>query len=421
LSVEHSTFSVQYRSRLHAAVRTEDYVFSQLIPYIGNKRKLLPLIAEGIARTGVRCGTFVDLFTGSTVVARLAKTLGFRVAANDWEPYSHQIALGTVALNRPPAFARLGGPGAVFDLLNHLPPLEGYVAAHLCPRNDEAPDVENERLFFTRANGMRIDAVREQVAAWELSGLIHEDERAYILAPLTYAVSYVSNTSGVFKGFHRGWGGKTGTALYRILSRLSLRPPVLFDNGLANLALREDAQTLVSSLKDSLGERPVIVYIDPPYNQHPYGSNYHVLNTVVLWDKPPLERRIRVAGRKVDKSAIRKDWRRARRSPYNFAAEALPAFRRLVEAIDADWILLSYSTDGNMPLEGLLAALAERGDLAILKRRYKRYRVSTPRKSPRSHNVEFLAVLDTRGRPAGGRVAELVEDIRAAAAEKVRG
>ena len=29
-----------------------------------------------------------------------------------------------------------------------------------------------------------------------------------------------------------------------------------------------------------------IAYLDPPYNQHPYGSNYHVLNTVAVWDKP---------------------------------------------------------------------------------------------------------------------------------------
>jgi adenine-specific DNA-methyltransferase len=281
---------VQHHPRRHAAVRTQDYLFSQLIPYIGNKRKLLPLIAEGIAHTGCAGGAFVDLFAGSTVVSRLAKTMGFRVLANDWEPYSHQIALGTVALNRPPAFEALGGPQAAFDLLNRLPPLEGYVATHLCPQSDEAPDVDNERLFFTRSNGMRIDAIREQIAAWDGAGLLSDGERAYLLAPLVYAVSYVSNTSGVFKGFHRGWGGKTGTALYRILSDLTLRPPVLHDSGADHLALREDAQALAPRLSEALGsaglaeigERPAVVYIDPPYNQHPYGSNYHVLNTVVL-------------------------------------------------------------------------------------------------------------------------------------------
>ena len=57
-----------------------------------------------------------------------------------------------------------------------------------------------------------------------------------LLASLLYAVSYVSNTSGVFKGFHRGWGGRTGTALYRILSASRLCPPVFFDNGLDNRA-----------------------------------------------------------------------------------------------------------------------------------------------------------------------------------------
>ena len=29
-----------------------------------------------------------------------------------------------------------------------------------------------------------------------------------------------------------------------------------------------------------------IAYLDPPYNQHAYGSNYHVLHSVSLWDKP---------------------------------------------------------------------------------------------------------------------------------------
>src|SRR5664280_420803 len=71
--------AVRRHPRRHAAVRTDEYVYAQLIPYIGNKRKLLPLIARAIDATGTPVGaTFVDLFSGSTVVARLAKTLGLR-------------------------------------------------------------------------------------------------------------------------------------------------------------------------------------------------------------------------------------------------------------------------------------------------------------------------------------------------------
>ncbi len=393
-----------HQPRRHAAVRTREYLFSQLIPYLGNKRKLLHLIADAIRLTGCPGGTFVDLFSGSSVVARLAKKLGFRVLANDWEPYAYEIARGTVALNSPPSFAKLGGAERVFARLNHLPPVRGYIAKHFCPQDDEHPDPSRERMFFTQANGRRIDAIREHVARWESGGRIDMDERAYILASLMYAVSYASNTSGVFKGFHNGWGGKTGTALYRIRGCLMLSPPVLLDNGLDNRASCEDGQVLAARLSDELGSQPEILYVDPPYNQHPYGSNYHLLTTVALWDRPPVAPSIRVNGRVCDKSAIRKDWRLKRRSAYNSGgSEALAAFARLIATADARWVLVSYSTDGNIPVRELLAVMAARGDVRVVTQRYKRYRVSTPRMSKKSHNVEFGAVLDTRARRAPGR------------------
>ncbi len=400
-----------HHPRRHAAVRTEEYLFCQLIPYIGNKRKLLHLIADAVRATGCANGTFVDLFTGSTVVARWAKKEGFRVVANDWEPYSHQIALGTVVPNEVPAFSALGGVERVFEHLNTLKPVDGYIAKHLCPRDDDNPDPERERMFFTRENGERIDAIGEQVQTWTDQGLITDVERAYIMAAFVYAVSYASNTSGVFKGFHYGWGGKTGTALYRIRGKLTLTPPVLFDNGQANLAIRDDAQSVAARLHDVCGEEPDIVYIDPPYNQHPYGSNYHVLNTVVLWDKPPLNPSILINGKKHDKSAIRKDWRTERRSAYNSAKEAPAAFKQLINAVRGRWALVSYSTDGNIPLETMMRIMAERGSLRVITEKYKRYRVSTPRMSQKSHNIEFVAVLDLHGKPSTSHVDSLVDQI----------
>jgi adenine-specific DNA-methyltransferase len=385
-----------------------------LIPYIGNKRRLLPLIARAVDATDAPVGsTFVDLFTGSTVVARMAKTMGLRVLANDWEPYSFEIALATVSLNSPPAFSRLGGADTAFAQLNALLPIDGYVTTHLCPKSDDDPDPQAERMFFTRANGGRIDAIRERLDEWERAGLVDDQERAFVLASLVYATSYVSNTSGVFKGFHNGWGGKTGTALYRIRSALTLRPPVLFNNGLENLARREDADSLAKHLADDLSVRPHVVYLDPPYNQHPYGSNYHVLNTVTLWDKVPMAPVTVRNGRLVDKSAIRTDWRTERRSDFNHAGRALPALKRLLRSLDARWILMSYSTDGNIPLEDVLFALADRGTLSVIAQRYKRYRVSPSRPSFRSHNTEFVAIVDGDGRPNPDEVDPLIAAILA--------
>jgi len=397
----------RYDRATHAAAWTDDFVFHQLIPYIGNKRKLLGLIHEAIQRTGVRSGTWVDLMAGSGVVARFAKRLGFRVVANDWEPYAAAINGCYIGCNVPPEFTALGGYQQAIDTLNALPPREDWVTRHLCPRDDEQFDIETDRMFYTRENGQRLDAMRHQIDLWFQDGSIDVAQRACLLAPLLYQTCYTSNTSGVFKGFHNGWGGQTGTALYRIRSRLTLKPAVYFDNGLANEVLRRDALELAGELNKT-GPPPDIVYIDPPYNQHPYGSNYHVLNSVALWDKPPLTPQI--AGR--NKAAIREDWRTARRSPFNYRQEAETALAQLLRRLSAQYILLSYSTDGLIPLERLVQHCTERGQTTVVTRRYKRYRVSSQRFSAKPVNVEFVAIVDAQRPHTGPSVEQLCVQIR---------
>ena len=375
-------------------MRLDDpYLVDQLIPYIGNKRKLLPLICEAIRRTGVREGTFFDAFAGSGVVSRLAKAAGFRVVANDWEPYSEVINKAYVAANAAPAFARFGGMEKAVAALNALPGKAGYIASHYCPANDESYDTGSERMFYTQENGRRIDAIREQIEEWKGRGVIDEAEEVVLLAPLIYQASYCSNTSGVFKGFHNGWGGATRTAWYRIRSYLTLKAPLLLDNGRRNVVLRGDASEVADEIECD------IAYLDPPYNQHQYGANYHLLNTVALWDKPPISPRISGNGKR-DKAAIRKDWRTLRRSAYCYRRSATEAFANLVGRLRARYILVSYSTDGIMSVEELLSALAEHGDLTVVPKRYKRYRVSSQRPSPRPHTTEFVAIVNARR--AGG-------------------
>ncbi len=381
--------------RKTAARDTEEYVFSQLIPYIGNKRKLLDIIHQAIKLTNIENGTFVDLFSGSTVVSRFAKKLGFRVLSNDWEPYSEQIAIGTVVLNEIPKFKNLGGSKKVFDLLNNVVPVEDYVTKHLCPTDDEKLNHEKDRLFFMRKNGMKIDAMRELISKWVEEDKISQTEFSYLMASLLYSVSYVSNTSGVFKGFHRGWGGSNGTAKYRICSDISLKPPILFNNDRDNISIREDAGVLVNRLTEILGEIPDIIYLDPPYNQHPYGSNYHVLNSVTLWDKPNFPEKIT----RGTKSAIRLDWRTERKSAYNSRPKAVQEFQELIDNISSKFILTSYSTEGNIPLNDMMKILGSKGSLRIVKREYVRYRVSPTRLSPKPRNVEFVVITDTNSEP----------------------
>ena len=80
------------------------YLTGQLIAYIGNKRALLGFLhgvfsrlSEGRGGPGTR--TFLDPFAGSGAVSRLARMMGFSVAANDWEPYAYVINSCHVALS----------------------------------------------------------------------------------------------------------------------------------------------------------------------------------------------------------------------------------------------------------------------------------------------------------------------------------
>jgi adenine-specific DNA-methyltransferase len=368
----------------------ERFVFNQLIAYIGNKRKLLAPLVEALGRVEGRDGSFVDFFSGSGVVSRLAKLAHYRVVANDWEPYAYALNQAFIATNALPPFAALGGVEHVYRYLNdELPPLDGYIARHYCPRCDERPDPDNERMFYTQENGRRIDAIREQIDRWHADGLIDPVEQGVLLASLIYAASYHSNTSGVFKAFHRGWGGATRTAWYRIRARLALRPPTLYNNQQPNLALCADANALARELTGD------VAYLDPPYNQHQYGANYHLLNTVALWDKPPLSPHTRVGGRTVNKSAIRQDWLQTRRSAYCYRTSAVDAFADLLAVLRFRSIIVSYSSDGIVPLDELLRLLHARGAVAYIEQPYKRYRVSSQRYSPRSHTLELTFLVDT--------------------------
>ena len=397
----------KYGRQDHSAFRTNDYIFHQLIPYIGNKRKLLGLIVKALNKTKISPGsTFLDLFAGSGVVSRMAKKHGYRVISNDWEPYAQRINQCYIEANQEPAFQYWGSYEAAIRKLNELLPVEDWITKHLCPANDDHYDIQKERLFYTHSNGMLIDAMRLQVQRWQNEGLLTDLEMSCLLAPMLYQACYTSNTSGVFKGFHNGWGGQTKTALYRILSPFELKPAIFHDNFQQNIVYKMDCLELARILRED-NEVIDIAYLDPPYNQHPYGSNYHVLNTITLWDKPPLTEQIH--GR--NKAAIREDWRTLRRSPYNHRGNATGAFEELIQTLNAKYILTSYSTDGTIPLLALISACVKRGQTDFVLQQYKRYRVSSQRFSHKPVNLEFILIIDTQRSHVGPSVEAICDSI----------
>ncbi len=367
----------------HAAVirgwsAAEDaYLKRQLIPYIGNKRRLLPFLGavfeELEGERPVR--SFLDPFAGSGAVARLARVRGWRVTAGDWEPFSAEINRCHLCLDSrrlPGLFAGRGGLEAVLAEMNGLPPPpeeRRYVARHYAPRETSTADYRRERLFYTAENALRIDAIRNRIEELYPAGARDEAaaaERSVLLAGLLYGAATHTNTSGVFKACHKGFGGHGREALGRILAPILLEPPVLIDG-------REPARVVCAEATETARAHSAdLCYLDPPYNKHQYGSNYHLLNTIALWDRPPVSDELGPDGRLRFKAAIRADWT-ATRSDYCVRARAPEALRELLDAVDADRIVMSYSSDGIISLEQLRSILEEHGRLSVRSSGYVKY------------------------------------------------
>lgn len=377
----------------------DGYLTHQLIAYIGNKRRLLPFLGAAFRELASRAEirTFLDPFAGSGSVARLAKTLGFAVQANDWEMYSWVVTSAHVAVQRSALDRLFDGRGEeLFDHLTRLgqsgpAPRDPYLSRTYAPKSTDTADYRTERLFYTRENALFLDRVREWIEdrypGWDLERP-RLTEKILLISSLLYEAATHANTSGVFKACHKGFGGFGRDALGRILSPMELEPPLLVEGSQPCVVTRREAADFVAERTADL------CYLDPPYNSHQYGSNYHLLNTIALWDRPTVSNALRPDGRLADKAAIRKDWVETR-SDFCYADRARSAFERLLDRVDSRYIALSYNTEGILPFEELSELLARRGRVELLGTDYVKYPGGKQSLHRRTHNLEFLAVVTT--------------------------
>ena len=376
------------------------YLKENLIAYIGNKRRLLPFIENvflEILDKDKNIKTVLDLFAGSGSVSRLLKTLDLEVYSNDWEYYSYILNYAHIRINIEDTknmFIHTGGLQNTIETINNINRIKNkdrYISKYYSPKNDYNPDLKNERLFYTQYNGTKIDIIRHNIEELYKNNAINQKEYFYLIASLIYEAATHTNTSGVFKAFHSGFGGRNKDALSRILTPISLKELPLY-NGKNGYVSMLDANEFAIKNKDKKFD---LVYLDPPYNQHQYGSNYHLLNTIALWDKPKINKNIYINGKKTDKGGIRKDWIKTK-SDYCYKKTAKNSLINLLENINANHIVMSYSTDGIIEFDDLISILENKGDLKIATSEYVKYRGAKRSIVNKTKNIEYLFIIDAR-------------------------
>ncbi len=384
------------------------YLREQLITYIGNKRALLPFIGQALERVRVELGrkdiSAVDLFSGSGVVSRFLKGHCRRLIANDLELYSEVINRCYLSNRDERDDAAL--LSCYRELTDYLSERErsgtlerGIIARHYAPQDDDRIQ-PGERVFYTQRNARYIDTARRYIDS------LPRDVRPFFLAPLLAKASVHANTAGVFKGFYKDrrtgigrFGGTGRDALSRITGNIHIPFPLFSPRDCDVTVLREDANVLASRLADEAGTVD-LVYLDPPYNQHPYGSNYFMLNLIARYREPESPSAV---------SGIPADWNRSR---YNSQRRALAAFEELVRTLDSRYLLVSFNDEGFLDRGTLVSILETVGTVTVMEQRYNAFRGSRNLRNRSVHVRELLFLVTVRPRRyqgAPGAVAEMLD------------
>ncbi|MDD3882760.1 MAG: DNA adenine methylase [Eubacteriales bacterium] len=297
--------------------------------YLGNKESIVPEIQalledKGIFQNGL---SLFDAFCGSGSVSDCFKEK-YNIIINDNLSWSVIYTHGRICASSC-SFSLLG-----FDPFEYLNGndcrMERFIYKTYAP-------TETQRMYFTPENAGRIDYFRWQIEEWKQSDKLTDDEYCYLLACLIESVSDVSNTAGVYGAFLKKWDSRA-------------LKPILFNKvdflNVPHRSLKSYNAKIENIIADVECD---ILYLDPPYTQNQYGTQYHLLETLVLDDNPPVSK---VTGSR-STSPMRSDWSK------EYKANIL--FDLLVAKTQAKYIILSYNNDGLMSKKYIEATLKRYG------------------------------------------------------------
>ncbi len=328
--------------------------------YIGSKVKLSVFIKEticSVVSSGLDNKVFCDLFAGTGAVGRSFKKDVKKVIANDFEFFSYVLNRNYIGNSR-----ELENKEEYIQQLNDLPLLEGFIYNNYCLGKG------GFRQYFSDYNGKKIDAIRQKINEWHIKGRIGEDMYYFLLASLIESADKVANTASVYGAFLKH--------LKKSASKKMILEPAYFDiDGKNHDVYNKDSNELVKKIEGD------ILYLDPPYNTRQYGANYHLLNTIALYDTF-------IPKGKTGLRAYNK-------SKYCSKKTVATSFEELVKNADFKYIFLSYNNEGLMTAEDVKRIMNKYGKYRITTKEYQRFKAD--KTANRNHKAdatqEYLHIL----------------------------
>lgn len=319
------------------------------IKYAGSKQKLLPHILEII--DSIQPRIVLDGFTGTTRVAQLLANAGYNVIANDIAIWSKEFATCYLLNKKPRAYYN-----DLIAHLNHLEGMDGWFSEHYGGYVNDGSAIQPDGLKkpWQLQNTRKLDAIREEIDRLDLD----EIERAVALTSLILALNKVDSTIGHYASYLRNWSPRS----YKLME---LEVPRLFVNETDNQVFHGD---IFDTIEDVTAD---LVYFDPPYGSNNekmppsrvrYAAYYHVWKSVCLNDQPPLFGKASRRQDSSDKITLNpfEDFRQNEVTGHFVAVEAIA---RLINNVNAEYVLLSYSSGGRATADQLHQIMESQGEL----------------------------------------------------------
>lgn len=331
--------------------------------YIGSKLSLLPFISQTIRNVvgkDLSGMVFCDIFAGTGIVGTYYKPKVKQVIANDWEYYSYVLNRNYIGNHR-----ELSKKDIYIDRLNSLPGTEGLIYNYYCSGSGSG------RQYFSDENGKSIDAARQSIENWFLSGEICEDLYFFLLSSLLESADKHANTASVYGAFLKHIKASANKPML-------IKPANFSVNNNEHLVYRDDANKLINRI---CGD---ILYLDPPYNSRQYGANYHILNTIAEYK--PFVPKGRTGLREYNKSM------------FCGKKTASSALESIIREARFKYIILSYNNEGIMSIGEIEKIMQRYGYYQAFSQDYQRFRADKEdnRHHSASKTKEFLHVLEKK-------------------------
>jgi adenine-specific DNA-methyltransferase len=278
--------------------------------------------------------TVLDLFTGTTRVAQEFKRRGAHVTTVDTARYSEVFSQCHIQTDSNSVDKDDLREALLY--LNSIPGSPGYFTETFCIKSR----------YFQPFNGERVDAIRDRLEAEFKGSTLYP----ILLTSLIDAADRVDSTTGLQMAYVKRWAPRS-------FNQLEMRAPELFVG--PGRAVRGDATQVV----DQLGEFD-LAYLDPPYNQHRYFTNYHIWETLVAWDAPE---HYGIACKRIDSRDPET------KSVFNRKREMPIALREVIQKVKARVLVLSYNDESWATQEELVEWCSSHGHVETLAFDSKRY------------------------------------------------